>query len=185
MLNVNIHKLMVLASSLFLGACGLDSNSNANSVVQMATPSVILQARAVDPTQVRPIVTLSNGQSVRMSRLEDGSGSWTGTISVPTNQSYVVTVLWVETIQSRELQLLRLDQTITVTPDNSEFSLDASRYTKNLDDDGDGATNLDERIANTDPFFNDGEQIAGEPSSPDDPTPVSYTHLTLPTIYSV
>ncbi len=141
--------------------------------MQMATPSILLQARAIDPTQVRPVVSLSNGQNVEMNRLDDGSGGWTGTVSVPTDQSYVVTVLWVETIQSRELQLLRLDQTIIVTPDNSEFSLDPSRYTKNLDDDGDGASNLDERIANTDPFFNDGEQPGDEPSGPDDPTPVT------------
>jgi len=175
--NSYIQKTALIAASLALGGCGLESSSA--SSMQVATPSILLQTRAIDSTQVRPIVTLSNGQQVTMARSDDGSG-WTGNVSVPPDQSYVVTVLWVENYQSRDLQLLRLDQTITVTPDNSEFTLDAARYTNNIDDDGDGATNLDERIANTDPYTQEGGQPDEDQPGIDIPTPLDPLQPTPP-----
>ena len=162
----------LLVPVLLLGGCGEVPSappvpSTPPSALGLSPPPALASARAVDRTRLRPIVTLDDGRRVDMDRL--GAELWSGTIVLVPGRTYTLFVVWIETIGERELRLAAFERTVTVEDPSEQIVIEESDYRFDFDLDTDGATNLAEREAGTDPFRPPSD--AGEPPAPiDDPS---------------
>ncbi len=152
---------MVLAGTL-LGACSSDDTTTfldvQNDAINLTLPELLIDASddGLFDNSLRPVVTLSNGVTVSINQ---GVGNqFSGSVNLPANASYEVTVTWVETFQQLTFPLARRIATIQVAADGTavevQNGLDTS-YLFDFDFDGDGLSNFDERTDNdpdTDPL---------------------------------
>lgn len=151
----------------------------------LTPPTALLQSRAIDRTQLRPIVTIidgpgtdpcpdtGTGTDIPMERLE-GTDRWQGSRDVPSGRDYCVRVVWVELVEDgnrmRDLNLATLVDRITVDlEEGGDFEAEAREYDYSADDDQDGVNNFDERQNGSYPFPSNET----EPTEIDDPTNVS------------
>jgi len=116
----------------------------------LAPPLALTQARAIDRDALRPLVTLSGGTTVGMTR--DSSTGWSGSVDLLPNSSHQLRIVWLEKIGDREIDLALYDQPISVGESAQTINIVVDDYDLTLDFDGDGMTNLQERENNTDPF---------------------------------
>jgi len=145
---------------LMLSACQPESRSAPN--VKFEAPARILQARAVNTSQLRPSVRLTDGTVIVMQ--PTGDNSWSGTIDVVPNNTYTVVIDWIETLPAGEfdgqideaLLLATWTDNVPVGADGAEVNLSNTNYDYSADEDGDGSTNLQERENNTNPFMAEG-----------------------------
>lgn len=145
---ISARLLSVLSTGVILSACQPTTEHQPN--LTFTAPEKILQVRAVDQSQLRPVVRLSDGRTIQMR--SNGDNSWSGTIIVQPNNSYFVSVEWIETLPEGDLVLAQWAEDVPVDNDGYELVLSNDRYNFSLDFDGDQVTNLDERIADTNPF---------------------------------
>ena len=157
----------LLVPALLLGGCAEPDASAAPTVLGLAPPPALASARAVDRERLRPIVTLDDGRRVDMARL--GTGLWSGTIDVVPGRTYTLAVVWIETIDGRELRLAAFERTLNVETAGVQVAIEAGDYRFDFDLDTDGVANLTEREVGSDPFSPPSD--AGEPPAPiDDPS---------------
>lgn len=107
----------------------------------------------LEAPNLRPVVTLSNGATVGTTLVDENR--WSGTINVETGAVYTVTITWVERFLDQDLPLTRRTLDLAVGADGSTVEVEGSRTAysdQGLDFDNDGATNLIERLSDTDPF---------------------------------
>ncbi len=149
--------LCALTLSALLGAC--QPSPAVQSNVQFKAPERILQVRAIDRSQLRPSVSLSNGQTIPMQ--QTGDNIWSGSINVQPNSSYFVTIEWIETMPEGDLVLATWAENVDVGADGEEIILSEDNYDLTIDQDGDGISNLMERQNNTNPFV-PNDEINGE-----------------------
>lgn len=152
---------VVLAGAL-LSACSGDDTTTfldiENDAINLTLPEPLISAsdEGLFDNTLRPEVTLSNGVTVSVNR---GVGNqWSGSVNLPTNALFEVTIVWVETFQQLTLPLASRITTIDVAADGTavevQNELDTS-YTFDFDFDGDGRSNFDERVdedPDTDPL---------------------------------
>jgi hypothetical protein len=164
---------VLIAASALLSACsesGTVTVLPARPSVALELPRVLFDAPSIDQDNLRPQVTLSNGDTVSMQQLVN-SGSWSGTINVVPSAQYVVTVTWLERLEGfdgRELPLAQLTQDWDVAADGTVVQTNTSGYSTDLDEDGDNRSNFEERQSGSNPFVND-EQGDGASTAADPP----------------
>lgn len=151
--------------SLLLSACADDSGSvvtlDKNPELEFGLPTDLLDDDFFEPGSLRPVVSLSNGEVLTM--VPDTLGeSWSGTVNVRTNATYIVTETWVEFFEGEDLRLMSRTFELVVGADGSVEQSVASGYGVGFDFDGDGPSNLEERRNGTHPRVDDAE-----PPSPD------------------
>ncbi|MDB4224346.1 hypothetical protein N9850_11275 [Granulosicoccus sp.] len=157
-----------LAMSLLISACssgGTVTTLDARPISPIGLPQDLLDATFLDRNNISPTILLSNGASVTMQR-GDGD-AWSGTINVAPAAQYTATVMWAESFQGRVLPLARLQQTLEVAADGTIQITETTVYSTNIDTDGDGTFNLDERKNDTDPFNAPIENNQGQPLNDD------------------
>lgn len=143
-----IHLAAGLFLSALLSACqptaGVESN------LAFAPPERILQVRAIDRSMLRPSAMLSDGTNIPM--LPNGDNTWTGTVFVQPENTYTVSVDWIETLPEGELILAQWSDRIDVNADGAEINISNDLYNFNHDFDGDQVINIVEREQDTNPF---------------------------------
>jgi len=163
--------VIALGCSGLISACSSDGTTTILENGQ--TLSVDLPARLTSATgegltfeevNLRPVVTLSNGETVGTTWV--GNSRWSGTINVETDAVYRVTVTWVERFADQDLPLTRRTLDIAVGADGSAVEVEGSRteYSEQgqgLDADGDGVSNLDERLADQNPLPDEMIDVPG------------------------
>jgi len=164
--------LAISSTALVLAACEGSGQSTVTSTPQedgtssllLEPPEPVLLARAV----VRENLSLSvqvetEGATEEINASRQQNGLWAGTLRLPRNRTFTVTVTWSERIEDTLVGLARATKTDTVPDDGSpysvrifstEFDFSASLF----DEDEDGLSNLDERRAESDVFRRDEPQ---------------------------
>ena len=145
--------LWLLLVSPWLVGCA-DNNSaddtaiGAQSGIGLGQAPEIL-SRAVDPVQLRPIVTM-NGITVTAERASDGS--WFVDY-ILFDSILQIEMRWVENYNEQDLVLASWSGSFANITSNSAFTIPVEDYlTDQHDNDSDGVSNLDERIAESDPY---------------------------------
>ena len=136
----------------------------------VAPPTRLLASRAVDRDALEPIVTLSDGRGVPMSRV-DGTDRWSGTVDVPVSSVLTVEIEWRVSLARGPLGLARASRRVEIDGAGAALQLGASDYDYDtgLDADGDGVSNLDELEQSRNPFGDDAAVVVV--GSPDAPAP--------------
>lgn len=147
------RSLGILSTSVLLSAC--QPTPDVQSNLTFNPPNTIMQVRAIDRSQLSPVVSLSNGTSIPM--ISTGDNSWSGTINVQPNTSYFVSIEWIETLPEGNLVLAQWSQDVTVNEDGAEIFLSDENYDYSLDLDGDQISNLQERENDTNPFVHNDQ----------------------------
>ncbi|MFK7893559.1 MAG: hypothetical protein AB8B63_22270, partial [Granulosicoccus sp.] len=160
---------VVLSATFLLSACSEDEGSvtvlDEGPALTVARPAVLENASSLVQASLRPSIIVEGGGLVSMQR--DFEGVWSGTINVPPDKSYPVTVIWIETFASRDLPLARLTMDLEVAADGTAERSNVTEYiTAELDADNDGVSNLQERENGTDPFV---AEVIGDPEVPEVP----------------
>lgn len=159
-MNISINRFVqwiALATiAALISAC--QPSTPVSSTMKFVPPDRIVQVRAVDLSAVSPYVRLSNGTDIPM--LQNSDGSWTGTILVQPNNTYSVTVEWIEAMQQGNLVLARWEDDVVVGDEGAAISLNNDNYDFNIDTDGDSISNLQERQDDTDPFTNNDTGVS-------------------------
>ncbi len=160
MISLNNHyRSSLLGSLLVMMGCS-QSQAPAPAGINLAAPEFLSNSLRVDNDQLRPVVTLSDGQTVNMFR--STNGGWTGTTTVVSNQDYSISISWIERFQDQDLPLANLNENFSVGADAHVLNIEQSNYDTNIDTDGDGVTNLDEREAESDPFTAENGTTTGD-----------------------
>jgi len=141
-----------LGFALLAAGCDAVGERAPSAGVGLSPPAPLMQSRAIVIGALRPVVTIDGQFDVPMAPTGDGT-RWRGTIDVPPNRDYALTVIWTERVESggrsRDLPLARLDRTVPVDADGTEFTLataDGYRYEPG---DGLGATCSSRRPTST------------------------------------
>jgi hypothetical protein len=159
-------KCSLLFLTALLTACS-ETQAPAPAGINVSPPAMLLNTQRVVEDQLRPVVVLSDGQTVNMSRSLDNG--WTGTTTVVSNQSYEINITWIERYLDTDLALANLNQQFSVGTDAHVLTIEQSSYNTNLDFDSDGATNLQERLNDSDPFnAEDGNGVTTGSDTDDD-----------------
>lgn len=160
--SIKLARLFCFASvGGVLSACQPTSEIESN--LKFSPPDRILQERAIDRTQLSPSVLLSDGTQIPMR--STGNNTWSGTILVQPDNSYFVTIEWIEALPEGNLVLAQWSQNVDVDADGTEIILSDADYDYTADLDGDTIPNFEERQNNTDPFVHNdqvNETIDGE-----------------------
>lgn len=154
----------LLAATALLVGCSDDDSVvvlDARPSVSLDVPDFLLDDNSVNQEQLFPTIALSNGANVSMQQVAEDV--WSGTINVEVDASYTATIVWVEFFNGQDLPLAQTTQDITVAADGSITRGQALGYSIDIDTDGDGAPNLQERRANTDPFNQQDNGVSNEP----------------------
>ncbi len=138
-------------AALVLSACSGESASS-DPAVAVSAPDTLWQSRAIDRNTLRPEVTLSTGQTVSMSVVDQEGALWSGTVQVVAGSTIDIDVLWVSDMTRGSLALARMVQQVEIGPDGRAVFIESSRYDYDIDSDGDGVSNFDELVAGTNPF---------------------------------
>lgn len=168
-------KMAALSGSCLLAACSGDDTVvtlEAAPPVSVSLPNVLLDADFLDSENLRPSVTLDNGESATIVNLSNLR--WNAFINLPANSVQRLTITWLENIDGRDLALASRVVEITVRNDGSTEQTSISDYTTaGFDIDGDGLTNFDERRDGSEPFVAANGVPGGEPPiTVPDPNPV-------------
>lgn len=139
------------------------SGNNGNGTLGLKAPEFLLEGRAINLDQVNPVVSV-NQQAVEMTRIEETQ--WSGTIDVPANSTFTLSIEWLETFGGTDLTLALFEQNMSVGAEASTVTLSNSDYNLEIDSDNDGFSNLVERNASSDPF-NATDQPPFSPGSTD------------------
>ncbi|MEE9322657.1 MAG: sugar-binding protein [Granulosicoccus sp.] len=170
----NLWALVTLGAMISLTGCdALSTDSNAGPSMAASPPALLMQARMVDQTQLRPVVSLTDatGDTINVPMQSLADNAWNGRITVTPNHQYSLEVVWVESYNNQDLELARYDETFSVDDQGQRINIAANEYNYELDTDGDGLFNLDERENQTDPFVNadTGESSLEQPTTNDGP----------------
>jgi len=163
--NLLVKITSLVLGVLMLSACQPEARPAPN--VKFEAPARILQARAVNTSQLRPSVRLSDGTVILMQ--PTGDNAWSGTINVQPNNTYSISVDWIETLPEGEFEgefdntllLATWTDNIPVDADGTEVNLSNTDYDYSANEDGDGYTNLQERENDTNPFVVDAPMAEG------------------------
>ena len=144
------------AQNTFVESASPSVNAQTGSMgggITLQPPAIILQSRVVIQENLRPSVTVTPGGNVVMTDL--GNMQWSGVIDVPVNSQLSVNIEWFEAFSGQDLQLASHQQNFSTGQSPQQLTIDASIYVTNgpdMDADGDGVSNLEERNASTNPF---------------------------------
>ena len=117
-------------------------------------PDDIVEAlieNTLDIDDLRPVVTVSNGDTVDLSPPVGDSDEWTGSFNVTTTGVFQVTIIWVEDFEGADLRLARRTADYAVGGDGRVVLSAGTGFDVDFDDDDDGPSNLQERRNGTDP----------------------------------
>ena len=166
-----------VAAALLAGCTGGGSDAALGTAPEpalgVAPPTRLLASRAVDRNALEPIVTLSDGRSVPMSRV-DGTDRWSGTVDVPVSSVLTVEIEWRVSLARGPLGLARASRRVEIDEVGTAVQLGASDYDYDtgLDADGDGVSNLDELEQSRNPFGDDATVVVvGAPDGDPDGGP--------------
>lgn len=121
--------------------------------IGLEIPDALLQMRNLDSDQLFPAVTITaNGQQQAFNLERVNDTAFSGTIEVPANTDVTIDITWRENFQQTQLLIATFSGNVPVANQALAVSLDAMDYRTDFDDDGDGFSNLEERIAASDPF---------------------------------
>ena len=168
-------------SALILSACssgGTVTTLDANPQVPISLPQFLLTAEQLNPDNLSPTILLSTGATVSMQK---GNGNeWSGTINVTPGTSFTATVTWNEAFNGQQLPLARRVESLEVATDGTVVTTNSTDYTTDIDNDGDGVSNFQERIDGSDPFTAPQNEDATPPAN-DDATPPANDDANPPT----
>ena len=170
-LNKLNRRLAVLSIGILLGGCQPATNVESN--LNFTPPERILQVRAINRNLLSPSVLLDDGTRIPMR--STGNNTWSGTINVQPNNTYFVSIEWIEALPEGNLVLAQWSQSVDVDDDGAEIQLSGENYDYNLDFDGDQITNLDERINETNPFVHNDQMLGTSDGSTDTATDIANT----------
>jgi len=123
------------------------------AMLALDVPPALLQSRAIDLNQLDlRVSTTANGQTSDFNLERINDTQWSGTIDVPANSDVTINLQWFENFQGLSLLLATFQDTFPIGDTPASISLDGMDYITDTDDDGDGVSNLAERVANTDPL---------------------------------
>lgn len=155
-------------SALTLSACssgGTVTTLDANPQVPISLPQFLLTEERLNPDNLSPTIMLSTGATVSMQKGNDNQ--WSGTINVTPGTSFTATVTWNEAFEGQQLPLARRVETLEVATDGSVVTTNSTDYTTDIDTDGDGVSNFDERVNDSDPFTAPANEDATPPANDD------------------
>lgn len=154
-----------LLASSFLAACsdgGSVTTLDARPSVSVSIPAELQNDSSVIQENLSPQIRLSNGAAVNLVKNTDGT--WAGTINVAPGRTYIVTIIWVETIDGQDIPLASQTQTLEVTAEGAVTRTDSNGYSTDIDSDSDGSSNLSERGRGTDPLQADSSSSVTVPN---------------------
>ena len=164
--------LLVFVASLVLVACDQSTQDNPvasagdDSALVLDVPDSLLSVRAIDPNALSATVTV-NGEDVEAVRSD---GASTIMLDVPQGVSLEIRVDWFERFNNMALPLATWSDTLASEQANGNIRIDRAAYvTDTFDTDGDGVSNLQERIAGTNPLESVNSEAETETSA-DNPT---------------
>lgn len=175
-MNANLL-LGLLLSALILAGCSIGENSNSSDtgietnspdIVSVKSPNRISSVRNINQDQLSAVLVVNGGTPVVM---ESEGGLWSAAIQVPTDEYTTVKITWRERYEGVDLELAEQTRQLYVgeSPVTTSFA-DSDYYdgADRFDEDSDGISNLDERIAGSDPLENTSitsGEVAGDPLS--------------------
>ncbi len=175
-------KIATLCASCLIAACSGDDTTTTlegGAPIDAPLPDVLRNADFLLTSNLRPTITLDNGDTVFM--VQQSDGTWRGTINLPANAVYTATITWVERIGDQDLPLASKTLDIAVGNDGSTEETSSTEFTTQIDTDGDGLTNLDERRDGSEPFVAQGAGPGVEPPvDPVDPVEGDLVTLQIP-----
>lgn len=121
------------------------------NTLRIDVPNSIVEAAGVVQENVYPVVTTAQGDRIAMSCCSS-TGVWVGDIQAIQDSTVTVTISWFENFQDQPLELARTTLDILISNDNPNSGQTSLDYNTSLDSDGDGASNLSERIENSNAF---------------------------------
>ena len=158
MIKTRVNMRWLVGMSLVggvLSACDTGSDTgqivldNGNAGVAFTAPVVLLESRTVvrENLMLRVIV----GSQVEEVRA-DVNGEFRLVIELPSNTFTIINLEWFEIIGEQELILATASRPLQVGSSSSpsQINIRENEFDTSRDDDGDGASNLEERQANTD-----------------------------------
>jgi len=152
-----LQNLSIVFASLLMLSCdagdggSVRTDGNGGMSLAFGPPSQVLQARNVAQEALSVVVAI-DGSTVQLARGEDGQ--WFGTLMVPRDATFDVTVTWSESFEGSELVLAQAIKPVTVEAGavSADVTFRSNEFNTSFDADGDGQTNLDERRDGTGPF---------------------------------
>ena len=173
------HKAMAFCACILLSACSGDDGTTVLLERQEAMPIpfpefLINDNDVIMAVNLRPTVTLSNGDEVSIN--QNVGGTFSGTVDVEARSDpFLVTTIWLEDFDNQDLPLARRTDNLFVNADGSVDLISVTGYVSGddsdnsvLDLDNDGVSNFDERKAGTNPFSD--ASTASIPPNDSDPT---------------
>lgn len=152
-------KFALIAGLLIVAGCqSADQNSTQNPA-QIPQPSELLQLRAVDRDLLLLEVSI-NGSLVESARDQVGD-TWSVIVNADANSQNTLNIRWLEQLEPTPLLLAIRDVTFMAGSTGQTLTLDDNYVTtgQGLDADNDGISNMAERLAGSDPFVADFEQV--------------------------
>ena len=156
--------VIVLGCMSLVSACSSDGTTTIlenGQTLSISLPDRIISGindDTFEAANIRPVVTLSNGETVGTTLVEENR--WSGTINLEVDAVYTVTVTWVERHLDQDLPLTSRTVDLAVGNDGSAVQVDGTLtpYSEEgLDFDSDGISNLDERLSGEDPLIGDSQ----------------------------
>lgn len=139
---------------IVFGACvGSSSDTttlddNGGGTLSLSVPPALM-VRAVDEENLVPRVFV-NGQGVDAVQI---AGRWESRLTVPRGTDLAISIVWIEQIEDRDLQLADVEASIVAIDRDRIIQIFTDDYeTDRFDADLDGISNLAERIGDSDPF---------------------------------
>ncbi len=143
------------------------SNEPGSTGFALEIPDALLQLRNLNSDELFPTVTITaNGQQNSFTPPRVSDTAFSGTIDVPVNTEVVIGVDWREDFQNTSLLIATFSGTVPVGNQAVAVELGAMDYETSFDDDGDGFSNLEERLAGSNPLDAESSPLP-DPGPPD------------------
>ena len=148
--------------------------ATSSNVIALSAPPPLLQLRAVDRDTLfveieLDVLDVGEGSESVMASRDGASDTWTAALTVPTGTPFVLGVTWYDMTDQTRLDLTRSSRSFGAFDDPGETSvtIDFDDFdSEAFDADGDSRSNLQERLAGTDPFDPSSPELQNDPPPP-------------------